>query len=102
MLRPASLPERLASLGVDGTSDTSHCGRPALVTNRSARIALLVAIALLIYAFFAFDLGNYLTLGYIFMIGFWAKPLIDNKTMSLDELRLSMVSARVSPVAPLR
>ena len=35
----------------------------------------------------------YLTLGYIFIIGFWAKPLIDNKTMSLDELRLSMVSA---------
>jgi fucose permease len=30
----------------------------------------------------------YLTLGYILAIGFWARPLIDNATMSLKELLL--------------
>lgn len=33
----------------------------------------------------------YLTLGYILGIGFWARPLIDNATMSLRDLRLAMV-----------
>lgn len=35
----------------------------------------------------------YLTLGYILSIGFWARPLIDNATMSLRDLSLAMRQA---------
>lgn len=33
---------------------------------------------------------NYVTLAFILSIGFWAKPLIDNETMSFKELLISM------------
>ena len=33
----------------------------------------------------------FLTLGYIFSIGFWARPLVDNATISLRELIPSML-----------
>lgn len=49
----------------------------------------------------------YVTFGYILSIGFWARPLIDNATMSLRELRLAMVGTlsrlkgpRPSPTPP--
>ncbi len=35
----------------------------------------------------------YVTLGYIFSIGFWARPLVDNATVSVGELALSVRDA---------
>ena len=38
----------------------------------------------------------YLTLGYILIIGIWAKPLINNKTITLKELIVSLNPLRIS------
>lgn len=35
----------------------------------------------------------YATLGYILSIGFWARPIVDNATVSLRELAVSMRQA---------
>ena len=40
----------------------------------------------------------YATLGYIFSIGFWAKPLVDNATVSMRELAMSLRGSRSSSI----
>jgi hypothetical protein len=42
----------------------------------------------------------YVTLGWILSVGFWARPLIDNATMSLGELLRSLSRRRAVAAAP--